>query len=392
MRIGINASFMRKPATGIGQVTVHFLEELSKLIDSRAEYDSIECIVYLEEEMPSSIRLSDKVRVESFLPLFWKRDDLIRKVVWEKYSLPQRAKRDGCDVFLSLYQSATIMPKTMKHYMVVHDIIPKLFPEYLNNIRKKIYQSLIENAIDHADKVVAVSSHTKKDLIKHLGISPEKISVNYIDVDPIFRKTVSPEKSREVMEWYQLQSGYIYSGGGLEKRKNIERTLRAYKRLVDRAKQEGVLGSLPKLVISGKLMPKLAPLITDIELLVKEMNLSERVHILDFVPQEDLPALYANATVFVFPSLYEGFGMPVLEAMCQKTIVVTSKTTSLPEVGGDAVVYCDPESVEDIADSMRKAISDPDLRETLLHRMDSALQNFSWEKFVQKMLQMILQK
>lgn len=391
MKVGINASFLRKPATGIGQVTLHFLEELSKSPDvlSKTKARNIEFVLYLEEEIDSSLGLSDRFARKAFLPLLWKRDDLVRKILWEKYALPRRAKKDGCDVLLSLYQSATVVPGRMKHVMLVHDIIPRLFPEYLGNARKRKYQDLIEMAIAKADAIVTVSAKTKNDLVSHLKIIAKKITVSSIDVDPIFKKPVLRKRCAEVMKKYGLQPGYVYLGGGLEKRKNAEAFLRAYKRLVTMHKKEKFVPIIPKLVISGKLMPQLAPLIVDVEKLVKELNLSTRTKIIGFVPQEDLPALYAEAGVFVFPSLYEGFGLPVLEAMSQGTPVMTSKTTSLPEVGGDAVAYCDPESIEDMAEALKRLLSDAQLRATLGARGKERSLEFSWERFVATMIRTI---
>lgn len=391
MKVGINASFLRKPATGIGQVTLHFLEELSKSpgVLSKTKAGNIEFVLYLEEEIDPSLGLSDRFTRKAFLPLLWKRDDLVRKILWEKYTLPRRAKKDGCDVLLSLYQSATVVPGKMKHVMLVHDIIPRLFPEYLGNARKRKYQDLIETAIAKADAIVTVSAKTKNDLVSHLGIGAKKITVSSIDVDPIFKKPVAVKRCAEVMKKYGLQPGYVYLGGGLEKRKNAEAFLRAYKRLVTMHKKEKFVPIIPKLVISGKLMPQLAPLIVDVEKLVKELNLSTRTKIIGFVPQEDLPALYAEAGVFVFPSLYEGFGLPVLEAMSQGTPVMTSKTTSLPEVGGDAVAYCDPESIEDMAETLKRLLSDAELRATLGARGKERSLEFSWGRFVATMIRTI---
>lgn len=391
MRVGINASFLRKPATGIGQVTRHFLEELSRSFDESPEWKEkdVEFSIYLEESMPLDIRLSSKFSVRSFLPFVWQRDDLIRKMLWEMSSLPRQAKKDGCDVLLSLYQSATVAPNGMRHIMLVHDIIPRLFPEYLNNARKRTYQNLIERAIMRVDTIVSVSAKTKEDLIDYLGVAAEKISVNLIDVDPSFKQEASAEEADAVMRKYSLQPGYIYLGGGLEKRKNAEGLLQAYKLLVDDNKREKFVDEIPKLVISGKLMPELAPLIVDVERSVNELNLSTRVQVLGFVPQEDLPSLYAKASFFAFPSLYEGFGMPVLEAMSQGTPVLTSNTTSLPEVGKDAVAYCDPESVEDIAAAMRKLLLDDGMRATLGARGKKRSLEFSWNNFVQKILKIL---
>ncbi len=382
MRIGINASFVRKPNTGIGQVTINFLKELAK---QKTDHDFI---LYLEEDLPKNFDLPDNFRKRFFLPAY-RRDDLIRKIWWEKYLLPKKIRDDDCDIFISLYQSATIVDEPAWHIMIVHDIIPKLFPEYLNNLRKKIYWQLTEDAIKNADKIVAVSKRTEKDLIQHLGLDGERITISYNDVDEIYKREISPEKEQEVLQKYKLKPGYIYNGGGLEVRKNTEGLIRAYKFLLEKNKNECFVHELPKLAISGKLLPQLAPLATDVEKLVKELNLTQHVLLLDFVPQEDLPALYKNAVVFIYPSFYEGFGLPVLEAMNVGTPAITSKVSSLPEVGGDGVLYCDPDDIKDMAMVMKNVLLNKDLRKTLAHRGKERAKNFNWDKFVKKILNLI---
>jgi glycosyltransferase involved in cell wall biosynthesis len=348
----------------------------------------LEFVIYLEEDLPKDIKLPENFRKEIFLP-FWKRDDLIRKIWWEKWLLPKKAKKDGCDIFISLYQSPAVMPKNIKHIMVVHDIIPELFPEYLNNCRKKKYWFLTKKAILEADKIIAVSSRTEKDLIQRLGIDSEKISVNYIDTDEIYKKDVSDDKSKKILKKYNLEPGYILGGGGLEVRKNIEGLIRAYSLLLESNKKTHFIKDLPQLVISGKLMPELKPLVADAEKLVKELNLTEQIKLLDFVPQGDLPAIYKNALVFGYPSLYEGFGLPVLEAMNQGIPVITSKNSSLPEVGGDSVLYCHPEDIQDIAMVMRNVILHKHLRDELRKRGKDRAQKFSWDGFVEKLFRII---
>jgi glycosyltransferase involved in cell wall biosynthesis len=385
VKIGINASFARKGNTGIGQVTLNFLRKLSELKIRNPRFKDLEFVLYLEEDLPRDITLSIHLEKKVFLPL-WERDDLIRKIWWEKFLLPKKVKEDKCDFFISLYQSATILSDGTKHIMVVHDIIPKLFPEYLNNFRKKIYWNFTERAIRNAEKIIANSKRTEKDLIQHLGISPAKITVTYVDVDEVYKRDVSDEKSKKVMEKYDLTPGYIYTGGGLEMRKNTEVLVRAYKMLLERNKKEHFIHDFPELIISGKLLPQLAPLVLDLEKLVRELNLTEYVRILGFVPQADLPALYRNARLFIYPSLYEGFGLPVLEAMNQGVPVITSKTSSLPEVGGDSVLYCDPRDVKDIAMTIKNALVNKKLRETLAVCGKERARNFSWDNFVEKII------
>ena len=383
MKIGINASFLRKPQTGIGQVTLNFLKTLAKKGGTNHEF-----ILYLEEDLPKDINLPNNFKVRVFLPA-WKRDDLIRKIWWEKCLLPKKIKEDDCEVFLSLYQCPTVLGGKIKHIMLVHDLIPKLFPEYLNNFRKKIYQKLTERAIKKADRIIAVSKRTEKDLIKCLGIDGEKIAVNYIDTDEIYKKEIAPEESSRVLKKYHLKPGYIMGGGGLEMRKNTEGVIRAYHYIWEQNKKEKFIDELPKLVIWGKLLPQLAPLVTDAEKLLKELNLTKQVRLLDAVPQKDLPALYKNCSVFIYPSFYEGFGLPVLEAMSQGKPVITAKTSSLPEVGLDSVLYCDPDDIREMAKMLKKVLLDRNLRETLSQKALARSKEFSWERFVQKTLNLI---
>lgn len=383
MRIGINASFLRKQNTGIGQVTVNFLKKLAEMSNAGGQASEAEFILYMEED--AELELPKNFFKNIFLPVY-KRDDLIRKIWWEKYLLPEKIKKDKCDVFLNLYQSPTVLDGTLQ-VMLVHDIIPKIFPQYLNNWRKKIYQKLTEKAIKKADKIVAVSHRTEKDLIQHLGIDSEKISVSYVDVDPIYKEEISENENRRVMEKYNLEPGYIYCSGGLEIRKNVEGVMRAYKIIVERS---GKIGVFPKLVISGRLMPKLAPLVTDAKQLAEGLEIREHVVLLDFVLQEDAPALYRNALISMFPSMYEGFGLPVLEAMSQGTPVITAKTSSLPEVGADAVLYCDPKNIDEIAKIMRSLIASEELRRTLSEKGKERAKHFSWDSFAEKVLNIIV--
>ncbi|EKD58623.1 MAG: glycosyl transferase group 1 [uncultured bacterium] len=399
IKIGINASFLRKQNTGIGQVTINFLKkfiEISNLAYRQAglksQIPNMEVILYLEEDV--DFELPENFIKKVFLPV-WKRDDLIRKILWEMFSLPAQIKKDECDVLLSLYQCPTVLRSLLrnktktKHLMIVHDIIPRIFPAYLNNWRKKVYQYLSERAIRRVDKIIAVSHRTEKDLIQHLEIEASKISVAYIDVDEIYKEKLSEESKSLMLEKYKLKPGYILNGGGLEVRKNTENVLRAYKILLE---SYGRASWLPKLVISGKLMPELAPLVCDAESLVKGLGLENDVVLLGYVQQEDLPALYHNASVFVYPSLYEGFGLPVLEAMNQAVPVITAKTSSLPEVGADCVLYCDPQDVDDLAMVIKNVLMNNHLQAALSIKGFERAKHFSWDKFIEKIINIIRQE
>jgi glycosyltransferase involved in cell wall biosynthesis len=394
MKIGINASFLRKPGTGIGQVTTNFLQKL-------VEFQNAKFILYCEEK-PMDLDFPHNFEIRAFLPKWWKRDDILRKWLWEK-QVAREAVNDGCDVFISLYQSATTFKsntstphpsrlgssprreeqenKKMQHLMIVHDIVPKLFPEYRDNSRQAFYWKMVERGIKTANHIIAISKNTKNDLVRELKIPEEKISVAYLDVAPQFNILPSEQTVDYTLKKYGLKKDYIYHGGGLEVRKNAETLLWAYARLVSGNFE------IPNLVISGKIFPKENKLATDVERLIKELRLQEKVKLLGFVPDEDLPALYRGAIFFVYPSLYEGFGLPVLEALRMGVPVLTSNVSALPEAGGEAVLYADPHNVEELTSQMEQLLTNETLRASLISQSAVQAVQFSWDKFVRKVFE-----
>lgn len=383
MHIGINASFLRKPGTGIGQVTLSFLQSLAESEAGRAHH----FILYLEEDADISF-LPENFEKRVFLP-FWKRDDLIRKILWEK-RLARLAAEEKCEVFLSLSQTTTLFPvvktkeedhRSIRHIMIVHDIIPRLFPLYRGNMRQAFHWKLIERGIRAADHIIAVSEHTKSDLMRELAVQEAQISVAYPSIAPQFRENVSDEACAAVLEKYDLKLPYIYHGGGLEVRKNTETLLRAYKKLRDEA-VEG--GTIPPLVISGKIFPASNLLATPVEKIIRELKIGEHVRLLGFVPDADLPALYKSALFFVYPSLYEGFGLPVLEALQMGTPVIASDSSSIPEVGGEAVLLVDPADTDALVASLKRLASDESLRVSLRSKSQAQAAKFTWKIFVEK--------
>jgi glycosyltransferase involved in cell wall biosynthesis len=376
MKIGINAAFLRKPATGIGQVTEAFLRRLPQV-------EGQTYVVYVEEAFQGHFAWlgREDVTVRALLPR-WRRDDLIRKIWWEKYTLPAAILADRCDAFISLYQSATQLPTFVRHTMLVHDLIPRIFPEYRRTVRKCLAWWLTEWAIRRADGIVTVSEHTRQDVIHLLGLDPASVRASRLDVDDIFHQEVSVEHRTRVLRRYGLTAGYLYHGGGLEVRKNAEALLQAYKLLHERYRQENRLESLPPLVISGRPRPQLVPLVIDIERRVHELDLGPFVQLIGFIPQADLPAIYAGASLFIYPSRYEGFGMPVLEALSQGVAVIASRSSSLPEVGGDAVAYIDPESVQDIAHAIDRLLMSPEARRRFAEHAREHAREFSWQDLV----------
>jgi len=369
MKIGINASFLRKLDTGIGQVSHGFVKEII-----RSHSDENEYFLYLEKDI--ELKLPKNFHKRIFLPT-WKRDDLIRKIWWEKLLLPKKVRGDKCDVFISLYQCPTNFAKNIKHKMLVHDLIPKIFPEYLDNWRKKLYFYLSNRAIRRTDEIFTISEWSKKDIHKYLEIPTEKIKVAHPSVGEEFFEKADDEKDNRVLEKYGVYGRYIFYVSGFDFRKNIPGLLKAYAKLLERYEINDV-----NLVLGGEDKSRFSPLFTDVRKEIKDLELEENVKLIGFVEQKDMPALYRQCELFVLSSFYEGFGLMALEAMACGAPTAVSKSSSLPEVGGDAVLYFNPHDTEEMARVMGKILRNNKLRLRLAEKGRERAKKFSWKSFV----------
>ncbi|MCX6762321.1 MAG: glycosyltransferase family 1 protein [Candidatus Moranbacteria bacterium] len=369
MKIGINASFLRKLDTGIGQVSRGFVKEII-----RSHSDENEYFLYLEKDI--ELKLPKNFHKRIFLPA-WKRDDLIRKIWWEKFLLPKKVREDKCDVFISLYQCPTFFPKNIQHKMLVHDLIPKIFPDYLDNWRKKFYFFLTQKAIQHADGIITVSEWSKKDIHKYLKISRDKIRTAYPSVGKEFFEPSTSGDDNKILEKYGVFGRYIFYISGFDFRKNIPGLLDAYDKLMKNYEINDIT-----LVLGGEDKSQFSKLFTNIKAEIKKLDIEEKVRIIGFVRQEDLPALYRNCELYILPSFYEGFGLMPLEAMASGAPTAVSKTSSLPEVGGDAVLYFNPHDTDEMARVMGKVLRNNKLRLRLAEKGKDRAKKFNWESFV----------
>ncbi len=374
MHIAINASFLRKPHTGIGQVTLHLLHTL---IDNEREVPSTHTYTLFVEDLDSAKKelgsLPDHFTLKTCNPPY-KRDDLIRKTWWELFSLPAAIKKEKCKAALSFYQCPSVL-HGIKHTMIVHDIIPEIMPkDYLSNMRKRIYWLLTKRGIRKSDIVLTASDRTKRDIKEHLKIQHHDMHTIKLGIDPLFHKEPTIDELKRMRNKYHITNPYIYVGGGLEVRKNVERVMRAYAELAHS------VPDFPDLVISGKIQEHLIPAVTDVRGLVRELQIEDKTHLLGFVPSEDLPALYKASSLFVFASSYEGFGLPVLEAMTVGAPVLTGRNSSLPEVGGNEVAYCDAHSQSDIAQKMLSLLYlSSEERTTMISGAQLRAKEFRWD-------------
>jgi glycosyltransferase involved in cell wall biosynthesis len=256
--------------------------------------------------------------------------------------------------------------------VTIHDTIHLTFPQYLPNRAAYAYaRASMWAAVRRSDRILTVSDASKRDILHFFDVPADKVVVVYNGIDERFARTPRAEDVARVRERYQLDQRFVLYVGNIKPHKNLVRLIEAFHLL---RRDDADL----KLLIIGDEISKLPAL----RRAVHQYKLHKHVRFLGYLPDDMLAILYRQAAVFVFPSLYEGFGLPPLEAMASGTPVVTSNVSSLPEVTGGAAMLVDPYDVDSIADGMRRVLTDPALAAEMRRKGLLRAREFSWERSV----------
>ena len=294
--------------------------------------------------------------------------------------LALRSALAGVDVFHASEQFLHAPPGAAA-VLTVHDLTTLVHPEWHVQATADLHAAKDRFAARAASRLIAVSRATRDDVVRHLGVPAERISVVHLGCDARYRPR-SPDETAAVLGRHGLRhGGYILSLGTLEPRKNHVRLIEAYAALAETpAADRGALP--PPLVIAGGRGWQYEPILDA----PRRCGVERRVRFLGRVDEEDLPALVAGAGLFVYPSLYEGFGLPVLEALASGVPVVASDSTSLPEVLGDAGLLCDPRDTADIARRMAAVLADRALAARLREAGPRRAAQFTWRRTARETL------
>ncbi len=265
--------------------------------------------------------------------------------------------------------------RNAKTIFTLHDLIFQFFPAYHLPLNRWFLVNAMPHFLRRADAIIAVSECTKRDAIRFYGVPPEKIAVIYEGVDPALRPETDPDRIADVRTRYAKNQPFLFFVSTIEPRKNIPA-------LVDALRALRVRGFPHRLLISGRK----GWLYQGVFDHVKQSGMESKVDFLDYVPDVDLPALFAACDAFVFPSLYEGFGLTPLEAMACGAPVVCSDTSSLPEVVGDAALLVNPRDAADIAAAIERVTTDQPLRDELRAKGIAQAAKFSWERAARETL------
>ncbi len=357
MRIGIDARKLRD--YGIGTYVRNLLRHLSR-IDSATEY-----VVLCRGEGCGFVESLGK----NFRPV---PEGAPAYSISEQFRVPLDLRREKIDLFHAPHY---VLPPLVpcRSVVTIHDCIHLRFPQYLPNKLGYAYaRSALWVATHRSNRILTVSEASKRDILKYFRVPPGKIDVIYNAIDERFNEPPTDEEMARVRERYQLLDPFVLYAGNIKPHKNLERLIEAFHAL----RRDGL--EHVKLLIIGDEISKYATL----RRAVHRHKLHKHVRFLGFVSDKTLACLYRLAGVFVFPSLYEGFGLPPLEAMASGTPVITSNVSSLPEVVGDAALLIDPYDPNAIADAIRRVLTEPALAEDLRQRGLARVKDFSWERSV----------
>lgn len=294
------------------------------------------------------------------------------KSFWRTYQITNLVKDIKLDVYHGLSHELPVrIERTgVKLIVTIHDLIYLRHPEFYPTIDRKIYDQKFRHACKKANRIHAISEQTKRDVMSLFSVPEEKIAVIYQSVNPVFFERVEIERKQELRKKYQLPKKFILSVGTVEPRKNLLGLL------------EGMV--LYKTYIPLIVVGKLTDYQNKIEKFIEADLNRLQVYFLSQIQDDELAVLYQMAEVLVYPSIYEGFGLPVVEAQASGCPVITSNTSSLPEAGGDAAMYINPEKPEEIGKALKTLLADQTLRKSLIVKGKANAQRFTPENFAKQ--------
>jgi len=347
MRIGFDAKRAYNNSTGLGNYSRLVLKSLYQY------ENSLEYRLYTPKTHHKYRDfLTDLTTDQPILP-----DSSLQRFLhplWRSKGIVKQLQEDGIQLYHGLSNELPLglADAGIKSLLTLHDLIFLRYPQYYPRIDRMFYTKKFERSCQDADCIIAISQQTADDIAHFYGIGEEKVKVVYQDCDPAFRQPISAEKIESVRTFFELPEVYLLSVGTIEARKNQLNLLRAYAKLGPER---------PPLVFVGR---KTA-YFEQIDEYIQNHRLQKEVIFLEKVAASDLPALYAGARAMAYVSQFEGFGLPLLEAMCTQTPVLTSTTSCFSEVSGEAALYVDPDDITAISHGLSELVTNDSLHTRL---------------------------
>ncbi len=357
--------------TGIGIYTYELIKAILK-INKKDKFILFGITTYKNYKLLKNIEFKDNpnviLKIYRLPLIFFRRFFLL----WQKINWPKVEKLVGRVDICHSFNWYLLPQKTGKSLATVFDMTPVLFPGLHQKKTLQMDKVRLNRIKKYADLVITISKNSKKDFLK---FAPgKKTAVIYPGISEVFLNPIEKEKMKIILKKYHLNLPYILSVGTIEPRKNLERLIKAFASL---ATQGQTLCGYELLMVGAR-----GWMSDGIFALPKKLGIEDRVKFLGRVEEEDLPYLYNNSFCFLYPSLYEGFGIPILESQASSCPVITSSVSSLPEVGGKSVLYVNPNSVEDIVRGIKEVEK---FRKQLIEEGHKNLKRFSWKASAKKL-------
>lgn len=363
MHVALNAWFWDRPDTGSGQYLRQLVKALAK-IKPELQLTLIAPHV-LEMGLPPGVELKQVV--------LHGRGHLA-KVHFEQITFPRMAQQIDADLAHVPYWGAPLC-SPVPIILTIHDLIPLQLPEYRGGVLARLYTALVAAAARGAAAVITDSNFSRQDILNRLALPPERVHSIPLAAGDAYQPHPDELRDSAIRRKYNLpEQGFILYLGGYDVRKNIHTLLRAYTYVHD-----GTAGQYP-LVLAGRLPERITRRFFDVRGLIRTMALEDSVHLAGWIEEADKPALYRLASCFVFPSYYEGFGLPVLEAMACGTPIVAAQASSLPEIVGDAGFLLAPNDVRRMAGAILSILLQQEVAEELRGKGLARSDQFKWSR------------
>lgn len=362
MRIGINGRFLAAKRTGVQRAAYNLIRSLVT-VDRLNQY----FLFTSEDQVDNPEWQFENVTV---VPSRIREGENIRNHIWEQFTLPRLARKYKVDLLHSPANLAPILYKG-KSVVHIHDLCFVVNPQWYSFSFRTLYNLIIPRLARRAAKVITNSNNSRNDLLQYCNLEADKVSQVYWAVDDLFLQSIKEKTSIQDVGL----TDYILYVGSLEPRKNIGTLLEAYEQM--RTDNPSIKTKL--VLIGGE-----SHVFADVRLKVK--NYVEDVYFKGFVNDQMLLSFYKQARLFVYPSLYEGFGLPPLEAMASGIPVVTSITSSIPEVVGNAALMVSPYDTRQLSETMNRALTDDVLRTEMVRRGLAQVQKFNWYRVARNTL------
>jgi len=367
MKIGIITNFLDESSGGIATYTHNLIKNINR-IDNNNEY----VLIHHTKNDIAVYKNNDEIIIPIIkTPFKW--------LLWRFFRLPISFINNRYYSLDMVHDTFEIGPLTfnlpIKKIITIYDLSAYLYPQYHTLINFLLHRLLLKRAISNANRILTISQYSKDAIVKYFDINPNKVVVTSLGVDEKYKVCKDRKILNSTRLKYKLPIKFILYVGTLEPRKNVPGLLRAYLRLAKK-------NQIP-LVIVGKKGWRYAEIFKTIE----ASNSKNMFIFLGHVPDEDLPIIYNLASVFVYPSFYEGFGLPILEAMSCGCPVITSNTSSLPEVSGGASILINPYKIQTLTKAISDVLSKDELRKSMIEKGLKQASKFSWEKCAKQTLE-----